>query len=238
MKKIWFKFYSADYLLDSKIDALPLEAQAVVVRMWCVLHRDGRISADPREISRLCRVPIEIVQMHMQNIVQMFIKDADGLLYSKRMDEEIERTERISVVRTQAAMASHSKRLPTNAVAKPPAKASAKVVQSESESDIKPQHATKRGTRIPPDFKVTDEHKAFSMKFHLPDPDDFIDEFRDYWIAAPGQKGVKLDWDATFRNWIRNNAKRNGHQKRTSDQLNLTGGLEQVMANRRANGFH
>jgi hypothetical protein len=28
--------------------------------------------------------------------------------------------------------------------------------------------------------------------------------FKDYWIAQPGQKGVKLDWSATWRNWIRN----------------------------------
>lgn len=27
--------------------------------------------------------------------------------------------------------------------------------------------------------------------------------FRDYWIAQPGQKGVKVDWFATWRNWIR-----------------------------------
>jgi hypothetical protein len=28
-------------------------------------------------------------------------------------------------------------------------------------------------------------------------------EFRDYWAAVPGQKGVKLDWPATWRNRIR-----------------------------------
>ncbi len=28
-------------------------------------------------------------------------------------------------------------------------------------------------------------------------------KFRDYWIAQAGAKGVKLDWDATWRNWIR-----------------------------------
>lgn len=27
--------------------------------------------------------------------------------------------------------------------------------------------------------------------------------FRDHWAAQPGQKGVKLDWDATWRNWLR-----------------------------------
>jgi len=30
------------------------------------------------------------------------------------------------------------------------------------------------------------------------------DQFKDYWIAQPGQKGVKLDWEATWRNWVRN----------------------------------
>lgn len=27
--------------------------------------------------------------------------------------------------------------------------------------------------------------------------------FRDYWIAAPGQRGRKADWEATWRNWCR-----------------------------------
>ena len=30
------------------------------------------------------------------------------------------------------------------------------------------------------------------------------EQFRDYWIAQAGQKGVKLDWAATWRNWVRN----------------------------------
>lgn len=28
-------------------------------------------------------------------------------------------------------------------------------------------------------------------------------KFVDYWISAPGQRGVKLDWPATWRNWMR-----------------------------------
>ena len=31
-----------------------------------------------------------------------------------------------------------------------------------------------------------------------------LDKFRDYWIAQPGQKGRKKDWQATWRNWLRN----------------------------------
>ena len=31
-----------------------------------------------------------------------------------------------------------------------------------------------------------------------------FERFKDYWLSVPGAKGVKLDWFATWRNWIRN----------------------------------
>jgi hypothetical protein len=33
-----------------------------------------------------------------------------------------------------------------------------------------------------------------------------IGPFVDYWLAQPGQRGVKNNWDATFRNWLRKSA--------------------------------
>jgi uncharacterized protein YdaU (DUF1376 family) len=33
------------------------------------------------------------------------------------------------------------------------------------------------------------------------------EKFRDYWIGVGGQKGAKLDWQATWRNWMRNSKK-------------------------------
>jgi len=35
-------------------------------------------------------------------------------------------------------------------------------------------------------------------------PTVVFDGFKDYWVSVAGQKGVKLDWSATWRNWIRN----------------------------------
>ncbi|WEX79280.1 hypothetical protein PYH37_004466 [Sinorhizobium numidicum] len=31
-----------------------------------------------------------------------------------------------------------------------------------------------------------------------------FEKFRDYWTAKAGRDAVKLDWPATWRNWIRN----------------------------------
>jgi hypothetical protein len=35
-------------------------------------------------------------------------------------------------------------------------------------------------------------------------PDETWEDFRDYWASQPGQKGVKADWLATWRRWVRN----------------------------------
>jgi len=34
-------------------------------------------------------------------------------------------------------------------------------------------------------------------------PKSVFEGFKDYWVSVPGSKGVKLDWFATWRNWIR-----------------------------------
>lgn len=55
-------------------------------------------------------------------------------------------------------------------------------------------------------------------------------EFRDYWAAQPGGKGVKLDWFATWRNWCRranerSSTGRNGPGYLTAGQKNAAGAV-------------
>ena len=62
-----------------------------------------------------------------------------------------------------------------------------------------------RGSRLQPDFCLTDDWKEFCRTERSDlDPQKVFDGFKDYWIAKPGQQGVKLDWLATWRNWVRN----------------------------------
>lgn len=60
----------------------------------------------------------------------------------------------------------------------------------------------RRATRIPSDFGMTPEREAAAKAENL-DPHRTLQNFRDHWLAAPGQKGVKLDWEATWRKWCR-----------------------------------
>jgi uncharacterized protein YdaU (DUF1376 family) len=61
-----------------------------------------------------------------------------------------------------------------------------------------------RGSRLPTDWEPDGNLKAWACE-ERPDLDltTTVARFRDYWTALPGSKGVKLDWTATFRNWVR-----------------------------------
>ncbi|MCW2287010.1 hypothetical protein EDF60_1661 [Leucobacter luti] len=61
-----------------------------------------------------------------------------------------------------------------------------------------------RGARITSDW-MPDSGLIQQMQSECPglDLESEHKVFVDYWIAQPGQKGVKLDWAATWRNWMR-----------------------------------
>jgi len=62
-----------------------------------------------------------------------------------------------------------------------------------------------RGTRMVADANLTDAELQFARDQGM----DIVAinkawaEFKDYWIAIPGQRGTKLDWSATWRNRVR-----------------------------------
>ena len=64
---------------------------------------------------------------------------------------------------------------------------------------------TKRGSRLPDDWQPARTDANLGAEHGHPDPwlSDQLARFRDYWAAVAGAKGVKADWDATWRNWIR-----------------------------------
>ena len=57
-------------------------------------------------------------------------------------------------------------------------------------------------TRLPADFGLTPERRAIA-EAEKADPEREFAQFTDHFRAAPGVKGRKNDWDATWRNWCR-----------------------------------
>lgn len=72
---------------------------------------------------------------------------------------------------------------------------------ADTEGDAKKTKRTARGSRLPEPF---DPDFQFAVDAGIQNTLEEAAKFRDYWRAQPGQKGVKLDWPATWRNWCRN----------------------------------
>lgn len=80
-----------------------------------------------------------------------------------------------------------------------------------SRSADPPASGRKRGTRLPEDFAVTDEMKTwFAENCRAVDGRRETEKFRNYWRAKSGKDATKIDWPATWRNWMLTAAERAG----------------------------
>jgi len=71
-----------------------------------------------------------------------------------------------------------------------------------------PTTRERRATRLPADWQPDSELMAWATN-ERPDLNigKTLESFRDHWKAAPGKSGTKMDWPATFRNWVRKERK-------------------------------
>ncbi len=144
---------------------------------------------------------------HEQDVLtvlnEFFISSEEGFV-SPRADKEIKQYKEFSEAGKRGAAKRWAKPPHEEAnsppIATPIATNNHKPLTNNQLKD-KPQ----RGSRLALDWVLT---KSLGEWAQAERPDLNIrqtaEQFRDYWVAQPGQKGVKLDWAATWRNWVRN----------------------------------
>ena len=167
---------------------------------WYYLH-ETPIPLDESEVARQIRM-----RSHSDCIAvvlrEYFERTASGWIHH-RADKELAKAGDKSVKASESAKARWSKQRDANALQ----------TQSEGNAthntlhitqDTKQKRTATRGSRLPADWKPDDELVAWS-KAERPDLDlrKVFAEFKDYWTSVAGSKGVKLNWDATWRNWVR-----------------------------------
>lgn len=101
-------------------------------------------------------------------------------------------------------MRTHNERNATRALAG--ARPQSPDTKPNSEAEL-PQR--RRGSRLALDWQPADESDL--IRELALQPGNVIAEqrkFRDFWASKPGKDGTKLDWQATWRNWLRSAAER------------------------------
>lgn len=213
--RAWMPLHLDAYLADTG-HLTTLEHGAyllLIMHYW----RNGSLPDDERMIARIARLSKDEWAESRDVLATLF---REGWKH-KRIDEELAKADDIIAKRKAAAGAMHSKRT---------AKADAPAEQMQStcsdtggntfnQEPIRKEEPTgsskKRGTRLPDDFHP-DMAAADDAGLSQADAGREALKFRDYWISQPGQRGVKTDWPATWRNWCRTAAERRPSQRSTS----------------------
>jgi len=168
---------------------------------WYYLH-ELPIPLEVTEIARQIRMRShsDCISIVLQ---EYFERTADGWVHH-RANKEIAKTGEKSEKASASAKARWNKK-----------DANALPTQSESNATHNTRHTTQDtehktqkktlGKRLANDFLFPIEWEQF-CKEQRPElhPTKTFDQFKDYWVSQAGQKGVKLDWFATWRNWVRN----------------------------------
>ena len=205
----YMKMYWGDYLGDTyHLRAIEHGGYLLMIAHY---WRAGCLPDDPDKLARIARMTRKEWDRYGETIMQFF---PDGK--HKRIDEERNKAETLSEVNKLSAKkrwnsVNDAKSLETLNEDY----ANAQPTQSEGNANHSHNHIhnhikkdnrvimPSRGSRLPNDWQPSFDEIEFARQLGV-DGATEADKFRDYWIAQPGQKGVKTNWASTWRNWCRN----------------------------------
>ena len=200
----YYPFHLGDYASHTG-HLEPMEDLAYRRLIDAYYLREGQLPVSVAEVARIVR--LRDYQEVLQAVLNEFFELTDEGWFHGRCEKEVLRMQDKQAKAKLSAQASVEAR-----------KANAQRPFNERSTDVKlptptptptPTLITKdktatRGARLPANWKPDSELAEWS-KTERPDLDlrKVFAEFTDYWNSVAGGKGVKLDWNATWRNWVR-----------------------------------
>lgn len=211
---------------------LSLEEEAAYLRIVNAMHKHkSPVPENDRVLSGLFRCSTRKARALVKALVDAGkIEIQDGQITNKRAVSDLVHRGFVSISRSESGAKGGRTRAENAAKAlkdkeATQANASSREEKSRVEkedtnvSSQKTVSKTTKGTRLSGDWTLPKSWGVWAIdEGGLPEPDvrQEASKFRDYWIGVSGSKGVKLDWQATWRNWIRkavaDRAKRNHRQ--------------------------
>jgi uncharacterized protein YdaU (DUF1376 family) len=220
----YYAFHIGDYAAHTAhLD--PLEDIAYRRLIDCYMLAETPLPSDPADCARRIRMREHVAAV--EGVLREFFALTDGGWRHKRCDAEIGRAQEKSQKaresagrswdsrRSGTAVRTHSERI-ANAMRDgcegnaPNTQDPIPITQEEQIESAKPSRAiaadaapSVRGSRIPEGFP--DAPALAWCRAERPDlqAEAVCEKFRDYWAGVPGQRGRKVDWPATWRNFVR-----------------------------------
>lgn len=204
----FFQFYPSDWLAGTR--GLTAAETGVYITLIAMMYEaEAPIPNDAKRLARLCGSNPAAFKKAVSGLVETgkIIEDERGF-FNRRVEIEIEKRSE----KRAAASASANARWEKDKQNQATPDATASNSQCDRNANQKPEPepekktpngvSSKRGARLPDDW-TPDEVFARQEGLSASACAREADKFRDYWRGQPGQRGVKTDWTATWRNWVR-----------------------------------
>jgi uncharacterized protein YdaU (DUF1376 family) len=208
----YYKRYPADY--GKKTARLTLAQHGAYTLLLDELYTTEQgLPADFVELYRICRAMDKAEQAAVRFVADLHFPIAsDGLRHNGRASEEIaEAAPAIEAARLNGKKGGRPRKQTQE---KPSGFSVDNQEQTQDEPGSKAPHSSDtsaslrsaegRASRLPKPFELPVEWADWA-KAERPDldPQRVADKFADYWHGKGGAAARKLDWLATWRNWVR-----------------------------------
>lgn len=221
-----------DSIVGSTIWQEPDHTRLVWITMMAKADQDGVVDASVPGLAHFANVPIGACEQALATLLApdkySRTPDHEGrrieayndgqrsgwiLLNHSKYREARNREERKAYNREWMAKKRAEDKSPQKSTVDDCGQSGPQWTQAEAEADTEAKSKSKakagakksnvsRGTRLPSDWQPTEADVAYATSQQVEAKIE-SEKFKDWWAAAAGAKGVKLDWSATWRTWVR-----------------------------------
>lgn len=215
----YYPFHIGDYVSATR--HLSWEEDAAFRRLLDTYYTSEKpFPVDHRAVCRLVLATTDSQREAVKVVLDEFFVLTDSGWINRRADAEIATMrERQEKQRDRANKRWHMPRANAENATAMPRHAESDAAASENDAGAMPpvpvpvpvkeekkeRETRSRGSRLPTDWLLPDDWAQWACR-ERPDIDcrRTAAGFADYWHGKAGSSAVKVDWEATWRNWVRN----------------------------------
>lgn len=204
----YFRFYPTDFMRGVR-GMTPQEVGAYTMLLCVMYENDGPVEYNADRLAAQCGMRLATFSKVIDRLMVLRkIILTDGMISNERADLEISKRENDLKNNSKAGKASAEKRQQKQGAASTGVQQSFNHTDTDTDTvkrEAKASQQKPRASRLSPDWFLPKEWGEWAVSEGC--SVDLIrseaDKFRDYWTAKAGASAAKLDWLATWRNWIR-----------------------------------
>ena len=203
----FMQLYVGDYLADT-LDLTTEQHGAYLLLLMTMWRHDAKLPNDPAKLARIARVSARRWHLVWSEIQHFFYVDGDQIR-NKRLDREHQKAASISEKRSASGAAGgrakalkDNESLVANATDLPQ---HSQKPEPEKKKEEPNGSSKKRAVRLTAEWQLPRAWGEWAMQEGLSEVcvRREVERFKDYWLSESGAKAAKLDWQATWRNWVR-----------------------------------